>query len=70
MLSWKSPVLQAEKVRELLPNMYCLEDVCVFVFYTYHSLEVFGGNTKINIQIKLLLMPLKNYEQLYMKMRN
>lgn len=59
MLSWKSPVLQAEKVRELLPNMYCLEAVCAFAFHTYHSLEVFGGNTKINILIKLLLIPLK-----------
>lgn len=59
MLSWKSPVLQAEKVRELLPNMYCLEAVCAFAFYTYHSLEAFGGNTKINILIKLLLIPLK-----------
>lgn len=55
---------QAEKVRELLPNMY------FFAFYAYHSLEVFDGNTKINILIKLLLILLKSYEQLYMKMRN
>lgn len=59
MLSWKSPVLWAEKVRELLPNTYCLEAVCVLAFYKYHSLEVFGGNTKINILIQWLLIPLK-----------
>jgi len=39
MLSWKSPVLWTEKVRELLPNMFCLEGVWVPAFYAYHSLE-------------------------------
>lgn len=58
-LSWKSPVLWAEKVRELLPNVYCLETVLVLAFYTRHSSEVFGGNTKINILIKWLLILLK-----------
>lgn len=53
------PVLWAEKVRELLPNTYCLEAVWVLAFYKYHSLEVFGGNTKINILIQWLLIPPK-----------
>lgn len=59
MHSWKRPVLWAEKVGELLPNMYRLEAVWVSAFYTHHSLEVFGGNTKINIVVKLLLILLK-----------
>lgn len=33
-----------------------LEAVWVLAFYTYHNLEVFGGNTKINVLIKLLLI--------------